>query len=99
MYINNKKILQINKHHFLGVLVTLCFVTACNDDKNKPGTVSHFTKTQSLLSNPTNTDSDVSDSSNSSENSNSADEVKTWYGQDLGFELLKTQLIIRLKHS
>lgn len=79
MYINNKKILLINKHHLLGVLVTLLFVTACNDDKNKPGSFSHSTKTQSLLSSPT------SISSDSSENTNSPDEVKTWHGQDLGF--------------
>ncbi len=82
MYINNKKTLLINKHHFLGVLFTLLFVTACNDDKNKPGSVSKSTKTQSLLSIPTSTDSDSSDTT---EKTNSPDEVKTWYGQDLGF--------------
>jgi len=81
MFINNKKLLLKKKqHHLSGVcltmLFTLFFVTACNDNNDQSDSASHSVKPQSLLSSST---------SINAEDTASANEVKTWYGQDLGF--------------
>ncbi len=81
MFKYNKKLQLLTKMHRLSgmplaLFFTLIFVTACNDKNDQPDSASHSAYAQTLLSSPT---------SINTEDTTSGDEVKTWYGQDIGF--------------